>query len=496
MPTTSDRSTGRSTLLADCVLIAGGTVVIWALSRDLHASGWVGLKQFAYGTGLFEPALLAGLAAVIFASFGMRPAVRNIVAAAFVLIAMIIYSAELALATGIMEPASDRPYWSIDRASADTKRILTAQFGSRLDLRSRSELLGDLRRQGADAVPAVMLFDILEGAGTVRSRESIDAESLMPIGGVSDRLTVLCNESQYVSYHSDKHGFRNPRGVWDADRVDVAAVGESFIQGYCVPDGKTFVDLLRTDNRVVMNLGISGESSLLQLAAIKEYLPRYRPRTVLWFFCEGIDLPDLLAESANPLLMRYLDRSFSQRLIDRQEEIDGALRRVIAEIEAREHQVDNPARPSLMETSLEIAKLWHLRDRVHLTYRSGDYAPEVWSMLGEKSHNLLGRTLVNAQSVVNDWGGNLYFVYLPSWDRYRNSPLAVEREHREVLSLVKTLGIPIIDVKAAFEQHGDPLSLFPYRRFGHYNVQGNQVVAETVLKSLPGQLASNSDARR
>src|SRR4051812_23597904 len=106
MPTISDRPSGKSTLLADCVLIAGGTVAIWALSHDLHASGWAGLEQFAYGTGLFEPALLAGLAALIFASFGMRPAARNVVAAAFVLVAMIIYSAEFALATGIMAPAS------------------------------------------------------------------------------------------------------------------------------------------------------------------------------------------------------------------------------------------------------------------------------------------------------------------------------------------------------------------------------------------------------
>jgi hypothetical protein len=496
MPTVDDRSPGKSSLLADCVLIAGGTLAIWALSRDLHASGWLGLKQFARGTGLFEPALLAGLAALFFAAISMRPAVRNVAAAALVLVAMILYSAEFALATGVMAPATDRPYWSIDRASPDTKRLLTAQFGSGLDLRSRHELLDDLRGRGVDAVPAVMLFDILEGAGTVRSRESIDAEALMPIGGVSDALTVLCNESQYVSYHSDEHGFRNPRGVWDADRIDIAAVGESFIQGYCVPDGKTFVDLLRTGNRLVMNLGISGESSLLQLAAIKEYLPRYRPRIVLWFFCEGIDLPDLLAESANPLLMRYLDGPFSQRLIERQGEIDGALRRVIADIEARERQVKKPAQHSLVDTSLEIAKLWHLRDRAHLTYRSGDYGPEVWSMLDEKSHNLLRQTLANAQSVVGEWGGSLYFVYLPSWDRYRNSPRALEREHNEVSSLVKGLGIPIVDVKAAFERHGDPLSLFPYHVFGHYNEQGNQVVAETVLKSLSGEFARNSTASR
>ena len=45
---------------------------------------------------------------------------------------------------------------------------------------------------------------------------------------------------------SDEHGFRNPAGIWNSPRVDIAAVGQSLAQGYCVPDGKGFVDLLRT----------------------------------------------------------------------------------------------------------------------------------------------------------------------------------------------------------------------------------------------------------
>ena len=42
----------------------------------------------------------------------------------------------------------------------------------------------------------------------------------------------------------------------------------------------------------------------------------------------------------------------------------------------------------------------------------------------------------------------------------------------------------MIDVEPAFEARPDPLSLFPFRRFGHYNEAGNQIVAATVLEAL------------
>jgi hypothetical protein len=32
---------------------------------------------------------------------------------------------------------------------------------------------------------------------------------------------------------------------------------------------------------------------------------------------------------------------------------------------------------------------------------------------------------------------------------------------------------------------GDPLSLFPFRRPGHYNAAGHRIVAEVVLEALP-----------
>jgi hypothetical protein len=472
---------------ANAVLIAGGLMALLALWRHLYASGWIGPQPFASEARGPESIVFAALATLFLASLRLRLALRVGIAVVSVSLLAVLYAAELVLANTSLGPGANLPFWSIDRASSQRKRdlsVLAAQSGGTIDTRDRVEVLDDARRRGIDMVPAIMLADVLGGDGTATVPESTDHEEpLVPLGGISSSPTLLCNESgQFVSYSSDEHGFRNPRGIWNSERVDIAAVGQSLTQGYCVPDGQEFVDLLRAHNLVVLNLGTSGQSGLLQLGAIKEYLPRYAPKHVLWFFIEGIDLADLYIESTHPFLMGYLEPTFSQHLLTRQPEIDRLLRRTVSTIEARERVPHSAASRSYTERALEIARLWSLRQKVALIYGDRE-GPEVWSML-ERPHNLLSTVLEQARTVTSSWGGTLYFVYLPSWTRFRNSPRAADEEHAKVLSVVRALGIPVIDVQPAFQAQHDPLSLFPFRRFGHYNEQGNTIVAESVLKSL------------
>ena len=58
----------------------------------------------------------------------------------------------------------------------------------------------------------------------------------------------------------------------------------------------------------------------------------------------------------------------------------------------------------------------------------------------------------------------------------------MQRAH--VLRIIRTLGIPLIDLDTAFRSHPDPLALFPFRRLGHYNEAGHRLVAEAVLRTL------------
>ena len=43
----------------------------------------------------------------------------------------------------------------------------------------------------------------------------------------------------------------------------------------------------------------------------------------------------------------------------------------------------------------------------------------------------------------------------------------------------------MIDInKELFEKHEDQLSLFPFRKLGHYNEKGYELIAETVFNKI------------
>ena len=85
--------------------------------------------------------------------------------------------------------------------------------------------------------------------------------------------------------------------------------------------------------------------------------------------------------------------------------------------------------------------------------------------------------------MVSDWGGKIYFVYLPGFERYSIGNEDLFRDF--VMQTVTDLNIPIIDIhQVVFDPHPDPLSLFPFRMYGHYNAEGYRLVAEAIGKRL------------
>jgi hypothetical protein len=68
-----------------------------------------------------------------------------------------------------------------------------------------------------------------------------------------------------------------------------------------------------------------GNGPLVELATLREFLPPFRPKIVLWVYFEGNDYSELREERKSPLLMRHLSKEFNQSLITRQREVDQAL---------------------------------------------------------------------------------------------------------------------------------------------------------------------------
>ncbi len=353
--------------------------------------------------------------------------------------------------------------------STDIAEIAREQ-GIAFDTRTKAEVVLDLRAQGKEAYPCMQPQFLINTDGMDSA-----AAKLYPLGTVSRKTTVLCNESgTHVVIESDERGFNNPKGVWSEPEIDVALIGDSYAQGYCVASGDDIAGQLRRSGRSVVNLGSGGNGPLLDLALVEEYAKPLKPDVVLWQYFEGNDIRDLGRERKSSLLMRYLGKGFSQDLINRQDEIDAALEEHIdrqlragGDVKGREASLLRRLRRRLTS----FVKLYHLRIRLGLgeTNRFDSLDP------------LFAVILERARDAVASWGGQLYFLYVPEISRYDDDGDPSTLYNRgEVLAAVARLEIPVIDFHEVLVAHDDPRSLLPLRAHGHYTAEGYRLLARTI----------------
>jgi hypothetical protein len=446
--------------------------------------------------------LPAAVAALLLAAVRLEPMARLRLLVSGVALMVSLYGVELALVlTGasqisVFSAIDSQPHLQpVMAALAGSRRKardaadLEARFGTTIDSRTAGEVIADLRKDGLDAIPIVTpsnhLF-VTQPDGRVTSALQIDGREVMPLAGVSGHTTLLCNESgQWVRYESDSHGFNNPEDVWRSPHLDIAALGDSFTHGYCVPGDSNFVDRIRQHAPATLNLGIAGDGPLLMLATLEEYLPRLAPATVLWFYYEGNDLTDLQIERLSPLLRNYLTGEFTQPDLARQRDLDRAILAQVPALMSRDRDNDKSRWwKTLRHGGVAFAKLTAIRERVAPPGESNPQAAALAADFAGPNIAVFRDILQRARSRVAGWNGRLYFVYLPEWSRYTKYRSWGKDRRDEVLALVRGLDIPVIDIDPVFQAHGDPLALFPFRGVGHYTDPGHRLVAEAVLRQL------------
>ena len=506
-PASKMKADGLLLKTANIVLAGGAFLCILVLFYLLYYYGWTAERHFSspFRMVLYWvfPAVLASL---LFGCLRWNPEVKINMAVLCLSTAISIYGAELFLtfsSSAIFPPGALTGPGNV-RSQRENNAIvkLAKRFGVEFDPRTKLEVINELRRQGIDAVPNVFPRKLFGEQNDVPPKSAIrvNGAEVLPLGGISNKITVLCNENgAYVTYASDEHGFHNPPGIWSLDHIDVAAVGDSFAHGACVPSDRNFVGLIRKHYPATLNLGAAGNGPLLVLASLKEYLPRVTPKIVLWFYFEGNDLGELSRELESPLLMAYTKGDFNQDLLDRQSDIDQALKQYLQEEERLEIKSQETARQKdkmmTVDTVKNIIKLSAVRQKLGLVDRGPILDEDAETTAGVRELDMLRDILLEAKASVESWNGQLYFVYLPEWDRYARPQLA-RKDRESVLRLVESLNILAIDLHPTFQAQADPLSLFPFRRFGHYNEEGHRLVAETVQQflSVKSRLAQ-SDSR-
>lgn len=392
-------------------------------------------------------------------------------------IIMSVYASELLLE--IYNSSRAKPGWMLRMEAA---KKLDIPF----DMRTQYETLMDLKKKDKNIHLAITPHTL------IRTEGYFDEEAAVyPFGSISNKTLLACNEhGKWLTYKSDKYGFRNPEGVYDNGDIDIVLAGDSFTQGICVDDGEDIAGWLRKSGFNVYNLGAGSNGPLIELGTIKEYAEPVKPKVVLMFYYAGNDLDGLKKERLSPVLMNYLDNEFSQTLLNKQHLIDNALIKFLEEelydFKKKQYHTEKTTSVSLSK----VIKLHNLRYKLGIKDECVFYMDPIEKVAqNPDAEPLFKKILIRADSMVKKWGGQFMFVYLPSTARYAASKhdLCQYRYYTEskkaVSNLVKGLGIPFIDIEQSVSNHEDINSLFPFAG-GHYNSKGYKLIADEVTNFI------------
>jgi len=334
--------------------------------------------------------------------------------------------------------------------------------GKDWDTRSQLQVYENLLVLNQDVVPYFYPSEL-------NLKENIKIHSL---SGVSNSLTVFCNENGYFSLNlSDRYGFNNPDDEWDNSIIDYVFVGDSFTHGYCVNRPNDIPSVIRNIyNKKVLNLGYGRNGPLIEYATLREYLPK-NVKKIVFMYTESNDLEDLNNELKKEILTKYIiDENFTQNLKEKQKFIDYIKRKNILIISGG----TKFRYLKLRETRREIKRILHSKKNKKNLNFNKNYQLEK-----------LEQILFLSKKLAIEKKSDFYFVYFPSNDYYfKNKQFPDESLYfNEIRSIVNKLDINFIDIhKEVFEKEKNPKKLFPFDFDGHYNIKGYKKVAETIYK--------------
>lgn len=286
-----------------------------------------------------------------------------------------------------------------------------------------------------------------------------------PLSGQSNSENLYCNENGFYSeFSTDRYGFNNPDEVWLTKEVEYVIIGDSYAYGNCVnrPDDISSV-IREITKKNSINLGQSGSGPLIELAILKEYLPKNVGK-VVWLYYEGNDLGDLKVELKNAILKKYLlEKNFNQKLIDKQDLINSLVKnKFIENYNNREKK-----------TSL----ISYLRKFIVLTNLRRTFIPVSFKVPSE-----FKEIISLAKEFCDKNNTELIFVYIPEFSRLKNENFD-NKNYNKIKSIITGLNIDFIDLnKILITERNNP------KRFwsligggGHFNVKGYFEVAKIIL---------------
>ena len=300
---------------------------------------------------------------------------------------------------------------------------------------------------------------------------------LFPLSGVSNVKSIHCNENGYYSiYLSDRFGFNNPDFEWDSKEIEFLLIGDSYAHGACVNRPDDMASSLRViSKKNVLNLGFTGNGPLIEYATLKEYLPK-KVKNVLWIYYAGNDLRELTRELKNPLLVKYLDKNFSQNLSVRQDEINFLNKKIISQLVYHTEFENMKKNWKIKYKILKFLQLDKTKDKIKVLFYKPNHKIE--------SLKIFKEILVKTKNLVENNNSNLYFIYIPDAERYRNK-FYPKHQEKKIRKFIESLDVPFISIHEKFFSFKEnPLEFYPFKTRIHFTPKGYNEVAKIIYKEI------------
>lgn len=365
---------------------------------------------------------------------------------------------------------------------------IAAKMHLPFDLRTKSQVVADLRAQGIDAYP-----EFSRDALTHPNVKARFGETLYPLSQVSSSRIVECNESgTFQTFVTDEYGFNNPPGLYAAGHPAIAAVGSSYTLGHCVPGIQGFMHRVRERYPRTLNFGMAGSHVLTMLATMREYVEPLRPPVVLW-----VMYPNAMetGELRDPILRSYLQPGFSQHLLEQRARVDQMLRanlvEVQNEIDAKEGADYAASQRSKWRRVLRLSELHERMNESAVPMLKG-------LMLRPAPLTDFSRTqdiIALARDTVAGWGGHLVVVLIPTFEEVVAKQISPDRSNERILRLLQPLNVHVINGVALMRAQADPAAFYNLRSNNHLNEAGHMLLGDFVVADLAAhypQLANES----
>jgi hypothetical protein len=364
---------------------------------------------------------------------------------------------------------------TMEQQSGNLFRNAAKAAGLPADYRRPHEVILALRsdpQQKKQVYPSLYPFHFLDKEVELEWK----GKKRIVFGSIPNSMAVLCAESGIYPLQSrDELGLPNPSGLAEAP-IDILIVGDSAVEGACHPEGQRIADFIRAQHPETISVGMSSSGPLMYLAAMKEFIGTLRPKKVIWFYTEN-DVWDLNREKESALATPYLDLNYEPWQIAAWPKIQPKLVELSEQILV---SAKNKREYTLWQRYLashdvvrELLRFYPLRNFLAPFWKE----PDSYAL-----PPLFGEVIKEARRVAEKNRAVFHIVYLPAQPAVTKRRPHLMRE--QVIAEFARQKIPVTDLYPKFLGHESPSKLFPFGLDGHYSVEGQRLVADTVLEEL------------